>query len=280
MTFSLRADTSVPLLGLNLPPAPNDAFSKSTNVKGSAIYNIRARLRRPNGDGRKVVLHICSTFISPLHLFRMRSPIGCRLFLAPFYRRDLDQVQVWRENKAACRRDHGRKRCSRRGRSGRPRHRGPRGSARRSWALGAGYWTAVSNARLNPGITPTRATIACVCGRKGRPFVVERSVLSYLGYGISFSAIDSTSSIISRRRLGSLIFVNALINLSNCKSSTAITTSLPSTYRRKGGRSSLTSINLWFNLKRELDPDTSISDGQGRFRVSTLSAARILRSFS
>jgi hypothetical protein len=51
MPITLRADTSVPILGLNLPRACNDAFSKSTNVKSSATYDIPARrFRRRNSD--------------------------------------------------------------------------------------------------------------------------------------------------------------------------------------------------------------------------------------
>jgi hypothetical protein len=45
MPITLRAGTSVPILGLNLPPACNDAFSKSTNVKSSATYDIPTRRR-------------------------------------------------------------------------------------------------------------------------------------------------------------------------------------------------------------------------------------------
>ena len=49
--ITLRADTSVPILGLNLPRACNDAFSKSTNVKSSATYDIPTRcFRRRNSD--------------------------------------------------------------------------------------------------------------------------------------------------------------------------------------------------------------------------------------
>jgi hypothetical protein len=51
MPITLRADTSVPILGLNLPRACNDAFSKSTNVKSSATYDIPTRcFRRRNSD--------------------------------------------------------------------------------------------------------------------------------------------------------------------------------------------------------------------------------------
>jgi hypothetical protein len=51
MPSTLRADTSVPVLGLNLPLACNDAFSKSTNVKSSATYDIPSRcFRRRNSD--------------------------------------------------------------------------------------------------------------------------------------------------------------------------------------------------------------------------------------
>jgi hypothetical protein len=52
MTITIRADTSVPkILGMNLPRARNDAFSKSTNVKSSATYDIPARrFRRRNSD--------------------------------------------------------------------------------------------------------------------------------------------------------------------------------------------------------------------------------------
>jgi hypothetical protein len=40
MPFTLHADTSVPVLELNLPRARNDAFGKSTNVKSSATRDI------------------------------------------------------------------------------------------------------------------------------------------------------------------------------------------------------------------------------------------------
>jgi hypothetical protein len=51
MPITLRADTSVPILGMNLPRACNDAFSKSTNVKSSATYDIPTRcFRRRNSD--------------------------------------------------------------------------------------------------------------------------------------------------------------------------------------------------------------------------------------
>ena len=51
ITFSFRADTNVPLLGLMLPPARNNALGKSMTVKGSATYAIPARcFRRRNSD--------------------------------------------------------------------------------------------------------------------------------------------------------------------------------------------------------------------------------------
>jgi hypothetical protein len=51
MPITLRADTSVPILGLNLPRACNDAFSKSKNVKSSATYDIPTHcFRRRNSD--------------------------------------------------------------------------------------------------------------------------------------------------------------------------------------------------------------------------------------
>ena len=51
MPITLRADTSAPILGLNLPRACNDAFSKSTNVKSSATYDIPTHcFRRRNSD--------------------------------------------------------------------------------------------------------------------------------------------------------------------------------------------------------------------------------------
>jgi hypothetical protein len=49
--LTLRADTSVPLLELKLSRARNDAFSKSTNVKSSATYDIPTRrFRRLKSD--------------------------------------------------------------------------------------------------------------------------------------------------------------------------------------------------------------------------------------
>jgi hypothetical protein len=58
LPFTLRADTSARLLGPNLPRALNDAFSKSTNVKSTATYNIpirdtRKRIWRSDIDLRR-----------------------------------------------------------------------------------------------------------------------------------------------------------------------------------------------------------------------------------